>query len=122
MNIEEIQAYCLSKEQVEETLPFGPDTLVMKVRGKMFLLAGLDDIPLQINLKGDPENNIVLRAHYSCVIPGYHMNKTHWNTVVCDGSVPDSLIREWIDTSYDLVVKGLPKKVKDRVKKKKGRT
>lgn len=122
MNIEEIRAYCLSKDHVEETLPFGPDTLVMKVRGKMFLLAGLDDVPLQVNLKGEPEHNIELRAHYPCVIPGYHMNKIHWNTVVCDGSAPDALIRKWIDDSYSLVVKGLPKNERTKMKKKKGRT
>lgn len=103
MNIETLQEYCLSKPEVEETLPFGPDTLVYKVKGKIFLLVGLDNERLQFNVKCDPDLAISLREEYPCVLPGYHMNKKHWNTVVVDGSVSTAQLKEWIDHSYDLV-------------------
>jgi len=90
-------------------MPFGPQTLVFKVLGKAFLLTGLDSRPLQFNVKCDPEKAIELREQYSCVLPGYHMNKKHWNTVIVDGSVNRTLLNEWIDHSYELVVKGLSK-------------
>jgi predicted DNA-binding protein (MmcQ/YjbR family) len=109
MNIEELRDYCISKKGVEETLPFGPDTLVFKVLGKVFLLVGLDESPLQFNVKCDPEKAIELREKYSFVKPGYHMNKKHWNTIIVDGSANEKLLMEFIDDSYDLVVKGLPK-------------
>ena len=113
MNIESIREYCLSKNAAEETLPFGPQTLVYKVGGKAFLLMGLDDDQLSFNVKCDPEKAQELREQYNCVLPGYHMNKKHWNTIVVDGSVPRSQLHEWIDHSYDLVVKSLPKKTRD---------
>lgn len=116
MNIETLQEYCLSKPGTEETLPFGPDTLVYKVGGKVFLLTGLDEETLQFNVKCDPEKAVELREQYSCVIPGYHMNKKHWNTIIVDGSVPSRLLKEWIDHSYDLVVKSLSKKIREEVK------
>lgn len=103
MNIEEIRAYCLSKAGAEEGLPFGPDTLVYKVRGKIFLLMGMENDPLRFNVKCDPEKALELREEYPCVQPGYHMNKKHWNTIVVDGSVSGELLREWIDDSYELV-------------------
>ena len=103
MNIETLREYCLSKTDVEETLPFGPDTLVFKVNNKIFLLTGLDGQPLQFNVKCDPVKAIELREEYSCVQPGYHMNKKHWNTVVVDGSVSSKQLKEWIDHSYSLV-------------------
>ncbi|MCE3280264.1 MAG: MmcQ/YjbR family DNA-binding protein [Bacteroidetes bacterium] len=109
MNIEELRDYCVSKKGVEETLPFGPDTLVFKVIGKVFLLAGLDSSPLEFNVKCDPELAVELRDQYSSVIPGFHMNKKHWNTIMADGSVPDKKLKEWIDHSYEMVVKGLTK-------------
>ena len=105
MNIEEIREYCLSKSGAEETLPFGPDTLVYKVGGKAFLLMGIDSEDLQFNVKCDPEMVPELRECYPCVIPGYHMNKKHWNTIIVDGSVPVSQLKEWIDNSYKLVMK-----------------
>ncbi len=113
MNIEQLQEYCLQKPGVEESFPFGPDTLVFKVGGKLFLLAGLDSEPLQFNVKCDPEKAVELREEYSCVLPGYHMNKKHWNTIIIDGSVPTRLLREWIDHSYQLIVLSLPKKTRD---------
>ena len=104
MNIETLREYCLSKSYVEETLPFGPDTLVFKVKGKIFLLAGLDNHPVQFNVKCNPDLALELREQYpDTVLPGYHMNKKHWNTVVINGQLSGKLIREMIDHSYELV-------------------
>jgi predicted DNA-binding protein (MmcQ/YjbR family) len=102
MNIESIREYCLSKKYVTECMPFGDDTLVYKVSGTIFILANLDG-DLTINLKCDPAFALELRERYTSVIPGYHMNKKHWNTVMIDGSIPDREIFEWIDHSYNLV-------------------
>jgi predicted DNA-binding protein (MmcQ/YjbR family) len=108
MNIETLREYCLAKTQVTESFPFGDTTLVFKVFNKMFALVNLDE-DLSVNLKCDPVMAIDLREKYSAVIPGYHMNKQHWNTVMIDGTVSDSLLRKWIDHSYELVVMTLPK-------------
>lgn len=105
MDIESLREYCLSKPDVEETLPFGPDTLVFKVNGKMFLLTGLDEERLSFNVKCDPDKAIQLREEFDCVQPGYHMNKKHWNTIIVDGSVSVKQLKEWIDDSYELVTK-----------------
>lgn len=110
MNIEWLREYCLSKPGAEETLPFGPDTLVFKAGGKAFLLTGLDSEELRFNVKCDPERALELREEYPCVLPGYHMNKKHWNTIVVDGSVPAKLLKEWIDHSYELVTGAKKKK------------
>jgi len=112
MHLDELREYCIKKKGVEECMPFGNDTLVFKVMGKIFLLTGIDSQPIQFNAKCNPETVIELRENYSCVLPGYHMNKQHWNTIICDGSVSDKLIRQWIDDSYDLVVESLTKKLK----------
>ena len=111
MNIESLREYCISKKGTSESFPFDEDTLVFKVMGKMFCLTSLSE-PDRINLKCDPEKAIALREEYGCVLPGWHMNKSMWNTVVLDGSVSKKLICEWIDHSYDEVVKKLPKKDK----------
>jgi predicted DNA-binding protein (MmcQ/YjbR family) len=103
MNIETLREYCLSKPGAEETLPFGVDTLVYKVNGKIFLITGLDQEQLSFNVKCEPGKAIELREEYPCVQPGYHMNKKHWNTIVVDGSVSVKQLREWIDWSYELV-------------------
>jgi predicted DNA-binding protein (MmcQ/YjbR family) len=115
MDIEKLRRYCISKKGVTEEFPFGVDTLVFKVAGKMFALSGLDG-DLSINLKCDPEKAIELREQYPSVQPGYHMNKAHWNTVFIDGSVPDKLICQWIDHSYDLVVSQLSRKAQEALK------
>jgi len=115
MNLEELRDHCMAKKGVEETLPFGPETLVFKVAGKAFLLTGFDNKPLQFNVKCDPEKALELRERYDCVKPGYHMNKKHWNTVIVDGSVPAKLLREWIDHSYELVVSGLTKNERSKL-------
>ena len=116
MNIEDLRYYCISKKGVSEEFPFGETTMVFKVMGKMFALTNLEG-DLSINLKCDPEKAIDLRERHPCVLPGYHMNKKHWNTVLVDGSVSDQMIREWIDHSYDLVVKKLTTKQKDELAK-----
>lgn len=105
MNIEDLRDYALSFENVEECFPFGEQTLVYKVNGKIFLLAGLDAAPLQFNVKCDPERAIELRDEYSCVQPGYHMNKKHWNTVIADGTLTNKQLREMVAHSYHLVAK-----------------
>ena len=103
MHLEDLREYVLSKPGAEETFPFGPDTLVYKVNGKVFLLTGINSLPLQFNVKCDPEKAIALREQYSCIIPGYHMNKKHWNTVIIDSVLPASLLWEMINDSYNLV-------------------
>ena len=115
VNIEELRLYCLTKPGSEEGTPFGEDTLVFKVAGKMFALTSLSSTDLRVNLKCDPDHAIELREQYPSVLPGYHMSKKHWNTVVVDGLVPDSQVREWIDDSYNLIVAGLPKKLRDQL-------
>ena len=110
MNIEALREYCLAKADVEETLPFGPDTLVFKINNKIFLLASLDAQPLQFNVKCDPDLAIELREEYpTAVLPGYHMNKKHWNTIIVDGTLPNKQICRFIDDSYQLVSKGKKK-------------
>jgi len=104
MNIESLREYCISKEDVTESFPFGDDTLVFKAGGKIFAMANLDG-DLNINLKCDPSQALELREKYASVTPGYHMNKKHWNTIHVDGSVPDKEIFSWIDHSYNLVIK-----------------
>jgi len=117
MNIEQIREYCLKKKGVSEEFPFDEETLVFKVAGKIFLLGSLESIPLQINLKCEPEKAIELREEYETVQPGYHMNKKHWNTIFIDGSVSTLQIFEWIDDSYNLVVAGLKKSERKMLKK-----
>jgi predicted DNA-binding protein (MmcQ/YjbR family) len=109
MDRELLREYCLGKPGVTESFPFDENTLVFKVAGKMFLLTDLLD-SFSMNVKCDPEKAIDLREHYSCVLPGYHMNKKYWNTIMIDGSINDILLFEWIDHSYDLVVESLPRK------------
>lgn len=103
MTLEELREYCLSKEGAEEGLPFGPDTLVYKVNGKIFLITGFDQNPFQFNVKCDPDSAIELREQYDCVLPGYHMNKKHWNTILVNGTAGNTLLKKWIDHSYDLI-------------------
>jgi len=112
MNIESLREYCLKKKAAEETFPFGDSTIVFKVKGKIFLLAGLDESPLQFNIKSDPDKIDDLREQYEDVLPGYHMNKKHWNTIIVTGSIPEKVLKEMIDESYRLVVKSLPQKDK----------
>ena len=109
MNVEEIREYCVSMPEVTESFPFDEETLVFKAKGKMFLLLSLTDSPVRLNVKCDPEKAIALRAEYACILPGYHMNKKHWNTIVLDGTLGKKLLRDQIDDSYSLVVGALRK-------------
>lgn len=113
MNIEELRDYCLEKAAVTEGFPFGEDTLVFKVGEKIFLITGLGQS--SFNVKCDPEKAIELREQFSEVSPGYHMNKTHWNTVRTDGSLTNKQLRNMIDHSYDLILKSLPKKLQAEI-------
>jgi len=110
MDLENFREYCLTKPNVTESTPFGPDALVLKVSGKIFAIASLDDVPTHVSLKCDPERALDLRDRYEEVRPGYHMNKKHWNTVELGGRIPPNELREWIDHSYELVAAGLRKK------------
>lgn len=105
MNIEEIRTYVLAKDEVTEGFPFGEGALVFKVNGKMFLLLSLDASPLQFNVKCDPDKALEWREQYACVLPGYHMNKKHWNTIIVEGSLSTRQLKEMIDDSYHLVCK-----------------
>ncbi|MTI32145.1 MmcQ/YjbR family DNA-binding protein [Xanthovirga aplysinae] len=109
MDIEIYRCYCLSLKGAEEKMPFDNTTLVFSVKGKMFSSTNIETFDL-INVKCDPEEAILLREKYEDVIPGYYMNKKHWNSISTNGKITDSQIKEWIKNSYDLVVLGLPKK------------
>ena len=110
MTPQELRARCLSFNAAVEDFPFSPGVSVFKVLGKMFALSSLDERPLTVNLKCDPEDAVRLRGEYEgLIVPGYHMNKRHWNTVTVDGELPDRLVGELIEDSYDLVVAGLPR-------------
>lgn len=116
MDVNDILTYCAAKKGVEETFPFDADTLVLKVGGKMFLLIPLEKQPLQITVKTDPEWTAELREHHPQITGAYHMNKTHWNTVVCEGLKPDLIFR-LIDHSYEMIFKTLTKKVQEALNK-----
>lgn len=114
LNIQTLREYFLSKKGATEDTPFGEDTLVFKVGGKMFGLANLEG-DLRVNLKCRPEKAIELREQYAAVKPGYHMNKIHWNTVAVDGTIPERIIQQWIDDSYNLVFQKLPQAQKNEI-------
>jgi predicted DNA-binding protein (MmcQ/YjbR family) len=102
-----IRDYCLTFPGSEETFPFGPETSVFKVEGKMFALSQLDGRPLRVSMKCEPLLAEQLREAHTAVIPGYHLNKRHWNTVIIDGSLPERMVKDMIEDSYDLVVSAL---------------
>ncbi|MFJ4867340.1 MmcQ/YjbR family DNA-binding protein [Streptomyces sp. NPDC088757] len=114
MTPEELRAFCLEFNDATEEFPFGPETSVFKVAGKLFALSALDSEPLRVNLKCDPDEAVRLREEHPAIVPGYHMNKRHWNTVTV-GELPDRTVRELVEDSYDLVVAGLPKAVRLRL-------
>lgn len=116
MNIEEYRTFCLSLKGAEEAMPFDDKALVFYVKGKMFSLTNSVDTFDMINVKCDPEEALELREQYAAVIPGYHMNKKHWNTIQLDHSIGDKQIQEWIKNSYHLVVSNLPKKIQEALK------
>ena len=114
MELADLRALCLAKPGATEGYPYGPGALVMKVAGKVFAIIADSADPPNISLKCEPEIAIALRQSYDAVIPGYHLNKRHWNTVAADGTVDDEL-PDWIDDSYDLVVAGLPQRMRAQV-------
>jgi predicted DNA-binding protein (MmcQ/YjbR family) len=109
----DLRALCMGFTGAEETYPFSPDATVFKVRGTIFAIAHLDGEPQRISLKCEPALAEQLRGDHAAVTPGYHLNKRHWNTVVVDGSVPEQLLRDMVEDSYDLVVESLPKRIRD---------
>ena len=118
LQLESLKKYCSKKPGSKEDYPFDHETLVFKVISKMYALVSETDNPLRINLKCDPEQAQVLRSMHDNIIPGYHMNKEHWNTVILDDSLPDELVYRMIDESYDLVVAGLKKSEKEKLQNK----
>ncbi|KGD65422.1 hypothetical protein Y5S_01315 [Alcanivorax nanhaiticus] len=113
MDVDAARQYLLGKPEAIEDYPFGPDVAVMKVRGKMFATLSLSDGEGRMNLKCDPDQALALRDIFPAVIPGYHMNKKHWNTVLLDGSIPEGELSRMIDHSYALVVRSLPKAIRE---------
>ena len=109
MTARALRRLCLSFRGAVEEFPFGPETSVFKVGGKMFALSRLERRPLQVSLKCEPDLADQLRRAHEAITPGYHLNKRHWNTVTLDGSLPDDMVRDLIEDSYDLVVAGLPR-------------
>lgn len=107
MELKALRMYLMEKSGTTEETPFGPEALVYKVVGKMFALVAWEDDPLSITLKCEPGQALLLRDVYPAVRPGYHMNKTHWNTIILDGTIPAAELWGMIDDSYDLVVKSL---------------
>jgi predicted DNA-binding protein (MmcQ/YjbR family) len=108
----ELRRWCLAQAGAVEDFPFGPETSVFKVGGKVFALSALDRSPLEVSVKCEPELAVDLRDSYEAIRPGYHLNKRHWNTITLDGSLSDQLVRELIEDSYDLVANTLPKRVR----------
>lgn len=116
MDIETLREYALGKNNVTEETPFGDDVLVYKVSGKIFMMMNFES-PFEVSLKCDPELAFEYREHYESVSPGYHMNKTHWNTVTSNGDVNLVLMKKMIDHSYELIVESLPKSLKSKMQK-----
>jgi len=110
-----LRAWCLERPGAVEEFPFGPDTSVFKVAGKMFALSALGHEPLHVSVKCEPELAEQLRQTHAAIRPGYHLNKRHWNTIAIDGSLPDALIRDLVEDSYDLIVSALPAAARRRL-------
>jgi predicted DNA-binding protein (MmcQ/YjbR family) len=115
MDAGDLRDACLRHAGAVEEFPFGPETSVFKVRGKMFALSALDREPLHVSVKCEPELAEQLRNSYSAIRPGYHLNKRHWNTIAVGGDLPDQLVRDMIEDSYDLVVSALPRRVREEL-------
>jgi predicted DNA-binding protein (MmcQ/YjbR family) len=110
-----LQKLCLGFPGASETFPFGPEHSVFKVEGKLFAISALERAPLSVSLKCEPELAEQLRAAHAGIEPGYHLNKRHWNTVTLDGSVPDAMVRDMVEDSYDLIVAAMPRAVRERL-------
>ncbi|MGH3312943.1 MAG: MmcQ/YjbR family DNA-binding protein [Streptomyces sp.] len=110
MTPDELRTYCLGLNGASEDFPFNPEVSVFKVGGKLFALSALDGHPLEVSVKCEPELAVQLRTAHEAIRPGYHLNKRHWNTLTLDGTLPDDMVREMIEDSWDLVVAGLPRR------------
>ena len=115
MDATELRSWCVEQAGAIEDFPFGPETSVFKVAGKLFALSALDRDPLAVSVKCEPDLAVALRDSYPAIRPGYHLNKRHWNTITLDGSLPDQLVRDLIEDSYDLVVSALPQRVREQL-------
>ena len=115
MDAQALRNWCLAQPGAIEDFPFGPEHSVFKVAGKMFALSALERTPLQVSLKCEPDLAVALRESYAAIGPGYHLNKRHWNTVTLDGSLDDRTVRDLVEDSYDLVVEGLPKRLREQL-------
>ncbi|MDD3050712.1 MAG: MmcQ/YjbR family DNA-binding protein [Candidatus Cloacimonetes bacterium] len=115
MTHDELRNYCLKMRGATFDFPFDSTTVVYRVGNKIFALSDTSDNPLRINLKCDPELAILLRSKYKSVIPGYHMNKEHWNTIICDNSIPETEIEWFINHSYELILQKLPRKIRNTI-------
>ena len=115
MEATDLRAWCLAQAGAVEDFPFGPGPSVFKVARKIFAISALDRTPLEVSVKCDPELAVALRHSHPAIRPGYHLDKRHWNTVTLDGSLPDQLVRDLIEDSYDLIVSALPKRVRDEL-------
>jgi predicted DNA-binding protein (MmcQ/YjbR family) len=115
MDAGELRRCCLAQPGAVEDFPFGPRVSVFKVAGKMFALAALDGAPLEVSLKCEPELALQLRDTYAAIRPGYHLSKRHWNTVTLDGTLPDALVRDLVEDSYDLVMSALPRRTREEL-------
>jgi predicted DNA-binding protein (MmcQ/YjbR family) len=115
MDGRQLRGWCLEQGGAVETFPFGPEHSVFKVGGKMFALSALGRTPLEVSVKCEPEVAVDLRRGYAGIRPGHHLNKRHWNTITLDGSVPEELVRDLIEDSYDLVVSALPRRVREEL-------
>lgn len=112
MTAAKLRKWCLDRPGATEEFPFGPEVTVFKVGGKIFAISGLAD-PLKVSVKCEPELARRHRASYPAVNPGYHLNKRHWNTITIDGSMPDRLVLDMIEDSYDLIVESLPRRARE---------
>jgi predicted DNA-binding protein (MmcQ/YjbR family) len=110
MDANALRAWCLEQPGAIEDFPFGPEHAVFKVGGKIFAISALEREPLEVSVKCEPELAVALRNSYPAIRPGYHLNKRHWNTVTLDGSLPDRIVRDLVEDSYDLIASALPKR------------
>jgi predicted DNA-binding protein (MmcQ/YjbR family) len=115
VDADELRRSCLAHTGAVEEFPFGPEHSVFKVGGKVFAISALDRTPLEVSVKCEPDLAAQLRVTYAAIRPGYHLNKRHWNTVTLDGSLPDQLVRDLVEDSYDLVVSALPKRTRKQL-------
>jgi predicted DNA-binding protein (MmcQ/YjbR family) len=115
MDASDLRTWCLQQPGATEDFPFGPAPSVFRVAGKMFALSALDRTPLEVSVKCEPELAVGLRESYPAIRPGYHLNKRHWNTITLDGGLPDQLVRDLIEDSYELVVSALPRRTREQL-------